>query len=178
MSQRSLRGALRRLPRRQRQIVLLIVVVAALLGLYRLPEQLRPAPPESLKPGTYQVKRVIDGDTLLLGNGARVRLIGADTPETVRPNYPVEPWGPEATQFTRDFVAGGRIRLQLDGPPKDKYDRFLAHVWVGDRMLEEELLRAGLANAATQYRYSAAMKARFVAAEAEARSARRGIWSR
>jgi micrococcal nuclease len=121
---------------------------------------------------------VVDGDTLVLGNRCRVRLIGADTPETVRPNYPVEPFGPEATQFTTRFVAGGEVRLQFDGPRKDKYDRFLAHVWVGDRLLEEELLRAGLAVAETQYHYSAAMKDRFRRAEAEAQAAHRAIWSR
>ena len=142
--------------------------------------ELPPAPPkpDALEAGTYRIQRVVDGDTLLLDNRCRVRLIGADTPETVRPNYPVEPFGPESTQFTTRFVAGGEVRLQFDGPRKDKYDRFLAHVWVGDRLLEEELLRAGLAVADTQYHYSAAMKDRFRRAEAEAQAAHRGIWSR
>ena len=132
---------------------------------------------DRLEPGIYHVERVVDGDTLLLANGARIRLIGADTPETVRPNHPVEPWGPEATEFTRQLVAGGRVRLEFDGPRKDKYGRFLAHVWVEDRELAEELLRAGLARATTHYRYSAAMKSRFRRAEARARSDSRGIWS-
>jgi micrococcal nuclease len=133
--------------------------------------------PEALPPGAYQVGRVVDGDTLLLSNGARVRLIGADTPETVKPNHPVEPWGKEATQFTREFVAGGEVRLEFDREEKDKYGRFLAYVWVDDRMLNEELIRAGLARAEPQYRYAAAMKRRFMRAEAEARKAGHGIWS-
>ena len=55
--------------------------------------------------GPYRVQRVVDGDTLLLDNQWRVRLIGADTPETVHPERPVEPWGPEATEFTRQCLA-------------------------------------------------------------------------
>lgn len=136
------------------------------------------SPPVTLEEGTYRVERVVDGDTLVLTNRGRIRLIGADTPETVMPNHPVEPWGPEATDFTKRFVAGGMVRLQFDGRRQDKYGRFLAHVWVGDRMLEEELLRAGLATAETKYSYSAEAKDRFRAAEAEARAAGRGIWAR
>ena len=72
---------------------------------------------------------------------------------------------------------GGEVRLEFDGPTRDKHGRVLAHVWVGERLLEEELIRAGLARAELGYRYSAAMKDRFRRAEAEARQARRGIWS-
>lgn len=162
-----------RLPSNPRQAVLWLVVLALLVLLGQWYAQ-----PETLAPGLYRVERVVDGDTLVLVAGHRVRLIGADTPETVKPNHPVEPWGPEATEFTRQFVAGGEIRLQLDGPPKDKYGRWLAHVWVGDRMLEEELIRAGLARAETEYSYSPAMKTRFLAAQSQARTAGRGIWSR
>ena len=150
-------------------VVALVVLVLLLRSWY--------AQPETLAPGVYRVDRVVDGDTLVLANQHRVRLIGADTPETVRPNHPVEPWGPEATEFTRRFVAGGEVRLQFDGPQKDKYGRWLAHVWVGDRMLEEELIRAGLATAETGYSYSSAIKARFLQAQSHARAAGRGIWS-
>lgn len=163
--------------RRRRAILLLVLALAIVAAARWWPGLLQSRPPESLEPGIYRVERVVDGDTLVLANRARVRLIGADTPETVRPNHPVEPWGPEATEFTRKFVNAGRVRLEFDGPRKDKYDRFLAHVWVGDRMLEEELIRAGLATAETRYSYSAAMKDRFRRAEAEARDAGRGIWS-
>jgi len=166
----------------QRRNLLIPVAVLALLILrgwhpewYQSPG--RPPPPVTLEEGTYRVERVVDGDTLLLANQGRIRLIGADTPETVMPNHPIEPWGPEATEFTEHFVAGGEVRLQFDGRRQDKYGRFLAHIWVGDRMLEEELLRAGLATAETDYSYSAEAKDRFRAAETEARTARRGIWS-
>jgi micrococcal nuclease len=149
----------------------------ALWVLYRGFSALRPVGrPESLDEASYRVRRAIDGDTLLLANHARVRLIGVDAPETVKPDTPVERWGPEAAEFTRRFVSGGEVRLQFDRERLDRFDRFLAYVWVGDRMLNEELLRAGLARFEKHFRYSQAMKQRFERAEEEARIERRGIW--
>ncbi|MBN1591147.1 MAG: thermonuclease family protein [Pirellulales bacterium] len=154
-----------------------LLLLIALLAWRLQQEQDRPPVPASLAEGAYQIERVIDGDTLLLTNGARIRLIGADTPETVKRNCPIEPWGPEAAEFTKQFVSGGRVRLQLDREQRDIYDRFLAYVWVGNRMLNEELIRAGLARARTSFYYSTAMKTRFRRAEDEARGAGRAIWS-
>ena len=136
------------------------------------------SPPESLEEGTHRVRRVVDGDTLLLESGARVRLIGADTPETVKPNHPVELFGPEATLFTERRIrsAGGEVRLQMDRERKDRFGRFLAYVFVDDQMLNEELIRQGLATAQTEFNYSSSMKRRFRQAEGEARLAGRGIW--
>jgi micrococcal nuclease len=138
-----------------------------------------PAGPELLEEGIHEVRRVVDGDTLLLASGARVRLQGIDTPETVAEDRPVEAWGPEASRFTKDFVhdAEGKVRLSFSLERKDRHDRFLAFVWNGDVMLNEELVRAGLAHARLDYRYSAPMKRRLAAAQDEARSAGRGIWS-
>jgi len=65
--------------------------------------------------GSYRVvERVIDGDTLLMENGERVRLIGVDTPETKHPNKPVQHFGKEAAAFTRRMVEGKRVRLEFD----------------------------------------------------------------
>ena len=154
-----------------------ILVVIVLLIFYRLWGSNDSRLPETLGEGNYRVERVVDGDTLLLENRIRVRLIGVDTPESVRPDHPVEPWGLEAAEFTRQFVAGGKVHLRFDRERVDQYGRHLAYVSVGDRMLNEELLRAGLARALLQYNYSASMKTRFRQAEAEARTAQRGIWS-
>jgi len=156
---------------------MLLLAVVALWALHRAWDgSRRVVAPESLEEASYAVRRGVDGDTLLLANGARVRLIGVDAPETVKPNWPVEPWGPEASEFTRRFVAGGAVRLQFDRERLDRYDRFLAYVWVGDRMLNEELLRAGLARVERRFRYSQSMKRRFGQAEEEAKIERRGIW--
>lgn len=155
--------------------LILLVALARLLA----PDGRRSAGPEVLREGVYRVERVVDGDTLLLENGARIRLIGADTPETVKPDHPVEPFGPEAAAFTEQFVeeGGGEVRLQMDRRRKDRFDRFLAYVFVGGRMLNEELIRSGLATARTEFEYSRTMKRRFREAEAEAKAGGRGIWS-
>ncbi len=159
-------------------ILLIVVVVAVLAGFWR--EQNRPTAPEALAEGTYTVRRVVDGDTLLLDNGARIRLLCADTPETVKPGHPLEPFGPQATQFTKDFLAAGRVHLTFDRQKLDRYNRFLAYAWLDERMdlmLNEELIRAGLAEAKTGYRFSSRMKKRFRRAEDEAKAAGRGIWA-
>jgi micrococcal nuclease len=130
------------------------------------------------EPGaTVRVRRVVDGDTLLLADHTRVRLLGVDTPETKRPDTPVEPFGPEASEFARAHVEGRVVRLEFDKERRDKYDRVLAYVYLGDWFLNEELIRAGLGRAITNHPYSESMKRRFRAAEKEAREARRGIWS-
>jgi len=102
-------------------------------------------------------------------------LLGIDCPESVKPNHPVEPWGPEATEFTKRFVAGGTVRLQFDRRRIDQYDRYLAYVFVGEQMLNEELVRAGLARVSTFRGDSQSMARRFRAAEEEAKLRSQGI---
>ena len=163
-------------PRRRRNSLLAAVAVLLVLRVWQ--QHGRVEPPEALAEGEHRVERVIDGDTLLLADGARVRLIGVDCPESVKPDHPVEPFGPEASAFTKSFVAGGKVRLQFDRERIDRYDRFLAYVFVGDAMLNEELVRAGLARVERRFHYSQSIQRQFDRAEEEARLARRGIWSR
>ncbi len=135
----------------------------------------------TLEAGEYRVLRVIDGDTLLLEHArTRVRLQGIDTPETVKEDTAVEDWGPESTQYTKRFVqdAEGRVRIEVDGEAVDRYGRQLVFVWLNDRMLNEELVRQGLARAKLAYDYSEAKKQRLRAAEDEAQSNKVGIWSK
>jgi micrococcal nuclease len=159
---------------------LVFCVLCVLVILWRIVAfNAAPVVPEMLAEGMHEVRRVVDGDTLLLDSGARVRLQGIDTPETVREGFVVETWGPQASQFTKEFInrAGRRVRLTFSLERKDRYDRFLAFVWDGDVMLNEELVRAGLAHARLGYRYSGPMKNRLAKAQDEARRAGRGIWS-
>jgi len=137
-----------------------------------------PAPPAPTE-GKYRVQRVIDGDTLLLESGVRVRLQGIDTPETVKPNQPVEAWGTEAAEFTQTFVANadGEVNLQFGKERLDRYGRLLAFVWHDDVLLNEELVRRGLARARLGYRFSGTMKKRLQTAEREAKLNACGIWS-
>lgn len=127
------------------------------------------------------VTRVIDGDTIevsLDGRQETVRLIGVDTPETVHPRVGVEPWGPEASAFTKRLLPPGtRVRLELDVQERDPYGRLLAYVYLPDgRMLNALLLEAGLAQLLTvppNVRYVDL----FVRLQREAREAGRGMWS-
>jgi len=128
--------------------------------------------------GTYRVQRVVDGDTLVLENRAWVRLLGIDTPEIAHDGQPAEPLSAEAAEFTREFIGRSPVQLRLDHERVDKYRRWLAYVYVDGQMLNEALLRAGLAEVYRKARCSDLVKRRFQAAESEARQNRRGLWSR
>lgn len=158
----------------------LVMIVSYLCKQLSLPNE-----EQLLKEGVYDVERVVDGDTLLLSNGIRVRLMGVDTPETVKPHSEVEPFGPEATAFTKQAIAqnGNRVFIRLDCDRFDKYGRNLAFVYLGESdaadviFLNEELVRAGLAKAIMTFNYSMSIKRRLYKAQKEALENRRGIWS-
>lgn len=97
--------------------------------------------------GEFQVTRVIDGDTIEIVGGERVRYIGMDTPETVDPERPVECFGPEATQRNKELVAGKTVRLEKDQTDRDKYGRLLRYVYVGETLIGVELVEEGFARA-------------------------------
>ena len=82
---------------------------------------------------TVVVERVVDGDTIEIGHDGHsvtVRLIGVDTPETKKPNTPIECFGPEASARTSELLPPGtRVRLERDIEARDKYDRLLAYVY-------------------------------------------------
>src|SRR5207247_736210 len=121
--------AVRKLPRHHRWTwsVPGIIVVALLAAFFNPADQ-------AITQGDFDVvERVVDGDTLLLQSGERVRLIGVDTPEIKHPKKPVEYFGKEASAFTRRMVEGKRVRLEFDQGNaarghKDRYQRTLAYV--------------------------------------------------
>jgi len=123
------------------------------------------------------VTRVIDGDTIELANGEKVRLIGLDTPETLHPEKPVEYYGEEASEFTKRMVEGKRIRLEYDVQQRDRYGRLLAYVYLEDgTFLNAELLRQGYANLAT-HPPNVKHVEQFVQLQREARENHRGRWA-
>jgi micrococcal nuclease len=136
--------------------------------------------PASLDSGFHFVARVVDGDTLRLTSGARLRLQGVDAPEAEREGMPAELWAAEASQYAHAFVeeAQRRIRVEFGPERKDHYGRFLGFVWHGERLLNEELVREGLARAMTRHHFSDALKRRLRQAQSEAQAAGRGIWSK
>lgn len=122
------------------------------------------------------VKRVIDGDTFELSDGERVRMIGVDTPETVKPNSPVEPYGKEASDFTKKLLTDQKVTLKFDVEPRDKYERLLAYVYLPDgTFVNEKLVRDGYARIMT-IPLNVAFADLFLEAEREAREHNRGLW--
>jgi micrococcal nuclease len=162
-----------------------ILAFAALVG-FRIWQLSADRPPEKLEQDHHQVESVTDGDTLVLAGGARVRLIGVDAPETrfsPRSDGEDQPLARDALTFAEQAVEGRQVRLEFDKERTDKYGRFLAYIWYMDResgaelLLNEELIRAGLARALLRYPYSESMKRRFREAQWEAKGAKRGVWS-
>ncbi|MEX0727041.1 MAG: thermonuclease family protein [Planctomycetaceae bacterium] len=160
--------------------VLFLIVVC--LRLYR--SGLTVAPPNAAAPiggedsRSAVVERVVDGDTLLLETGERVRLIGVDTPETKHPDRPVELFGLEAAEFVQRRVEGRTVELRFDRERFDPYQRLLAYVYIDEECLNEEIIRAGYSKAITRFPYRSSQKIVFIAAENEARKAKRKIWER
>lgn len=92
-----------------------------------------------------RVQRVSDGDTFVAtvkGRRERIRVIGVDTPESVSPNQPDEPYGEEASDFAKHYLDGETVRLAGDAEPRDRYGRMLAYVWLEDGTFWNALLVA------------------------------------
>lgn len=130
----------------------------------------------SAEPAAALVQRVVDGDTVVLAGGERVRYIGVDTPELHHPRKPVEPYAREAKEFNRQLVAGKRVRLELDVQKRDRYGRLLAYVYLEDgTFVNSELLRQGYAQLLT-IPPNVQHADLFVQMQKEAREAGRGLW--
>jgi micrococcal nuclease len=126
-----------------------------------------------------QVLDVIDGDTIRVALGKaveKVRYIGIDTPETNHPTRGLEPGGREATEVNRLLLARREIRLELDVQERDRYGRLLAYVYVGDQMVNAELVRRGFAQVMT-VPPNVRHQDLFVKLQREAREGKRGLWA-
>jgi micrococcal nuclease len=127
---------------------------------------------------TALVTRVVDGDTVevrLDGAEEDVRYIGVDTPETVKPDTPVQCFGPQASTFNHRLAEGRRVRLVFGEERRDVYGRLLAYVYLQGRFVNAELVRRGLARTLTippNDRFAR----RFKRLEIAAARAGRGLW--
>jgi endonuclease YncB( thermonuclease family) len=147
----------------------------------------RPTPTGALAghkpvPGEKQealVLHVVDGDTIVVeldGQRRTVRYIGIDTPETHHPEEGADFWGFEATEANRSWVPeGATVILQRDITETDRYGRLLRYVFVGDTLVNAELVRMGLARVLF-YEPDVLYRSQVMAAEAEARAAERGLY--
>lgn len=162
-------------PYRTRSVGSLMLIAIVGLFLLRPWEGGDPEPPRLAE---ATVVRVVDGDTFearIGGEVEDVRLIGVDTPETVKPGEPVQCFGPQASRFQHRLVEGRRVRLVFGVERRDVYGRLLAYAYLGPRFVNAELLRRGLARTLAippNTRFSA----RFERLQQEAARAGRGLW--
>jgi micrococcal nuclease len=153
------------------------LLVAAILMVVRFYQKFEEPTDVPVESALVHVKRVVDGDTLLIDTGERIRLLGVDTPEIKSPDIPPEPFGPEASDFTTKLVSGKTVRLAFDRERFDQYHRTLAYVYLDILLVYEELVRLGFSRAQTQYPFRSDMKRRLLKAESDARERGIGIWS-
>ncbi len=162
--------------------VLLILFGTAFLQKDTLSEEIKKADP-------VFVKRVVDGDTIVLSDKTRVRLIGIDTPElhfsrkllrdskrSGRDTASIQKMGELAMEFTQSLCLGKKVRLEYDVERQDRYGRTLAYVWLDDgTFANAEIVKSGYASVMTvppNVKYADL----FVMSAAEAREKKRGLW--
>ncbi|MEK4030053.1 thermonuclease family protein [Pseudobacillus sp. FSL P4-0506] len=123
---------------------------------------------------------VVDGDTfdVQLANGKkeRVRMTLVDTPETKHPRLGVQPFGPEASAYTKTLLTDKKVSLEMDVQERDRYGRVLAYVWLNDKLVNEQLIAKGLARVAV-FPPNTKYVDRFERVQQKAREQRLGIWS-
>lgn len=148
---------------RNRWVLLLTGIFLEMAGLY-----------ETWRPELRQITRVIDGDTLQLDNGERVRLIGVDTPEKFetaklerdsiksgQSHESIQEQGEKASRFTQSLCEGKRCWLEYDREERDHYGRTLAYVHLEDgKVVNEEIVRSGYGRAYTRFPFRYAQRYR------------------
>ena len=126
----------------------------------------------------FPVVGVIDGDTIKIefkGQIEFVRLIGVDTPETVHPNKPVEPFGPAASAFTTNLLTGETVYLRFGEEQRDSYGRMLAYVYRASDgfFVNLELVCRGYGRTTSfEHKYTK----QFQQCQEQAQEDRKGLW--
>lgn len=156
------------------------------LAAIAVPPTLDPIPTQQIPTGAIAgvtegreeatIIRVVDGDTVELSDGSKLRYIGIDTPETVHPTKPVQCIGPEATKKNRDLVEGRQVELEKDVSETDRLGRLLRYVYVDGVMVNEVLVQEGFAES-SKYPPDTKHQARLDEAERSAQLNKWGIWS-
>jgi len=131
---------------------------------------------------TGVVDEVVDGDTLRVrtagsAEAVTVRLIGIDAPERSHPSLGKEFFSDESASHLASLCRGKTVRMEKDAEEADKFDRLLRYVFLpppDGRLLNEEMLRAGMARSYTRFPFS--RKDAFLAAEGRARREGKGLW--
>jgi micrococcal nuclease len=166
--------------RTQKQLISLVVLllIASATQLGWLGKAANKA--EVSQPGLYRVTHFVDGDTITVdmnGTEEKVRFVGVDTPETHKPNTPVQCYGPAAAAYTKAIIGTNNVRLTSDpqSTDRDRYDRLLLYVYLPDgTLVNEKLIQTGHG---FYYPYFPFTKsAQFSADQDTAKAAHLGLW--
>jgi micrococcal nuclease len=132
------------------------------------------------QPGLYSVDRFVDGDTIAVdmnGKSEKIRFIGVDTPETHKPNTPVQCYGPAAAAYTKNLIGSSKVRLASDplSTDRDRYERLLRYVYKADgTFVNEQLIKNGYGFYYPYFPFSKSDL--FSADQTAARTAGKGLW--
>ena len=132
------------------------------------------------EPGTYAIDHFVDGDTIAVKMGGKVetiRFIGIDTPETHKPNTPVQCYGPAAAAYTKSRIGSSNVRLVSDslGTNRDRYNRLLRYVYLPDGTnLNQQIVANGYGFYYPYFPFS--KSGAFKADEQAAIAAHKGLW--
>jgi len=133
-------------------------------------------PAESGPPAEGCAAEVKDGDTIVLTDGRKVRYLGLDTPELGSTNPLEQELAGRARQVNTELIQGVKLRLEYDLERYDRYNRLLAYVFLPDgRMVNEELIRRGLARVMLKYP-NLRLKKELIEAQRQAITSRLGLW--
>ncbi|GHS89984.1 thermonuclease [Synergistales bacterium] len=172
-------------PKKSPKNILYYIVGACILSVFYYFSQ---SAQETTSALSGRVTRVVDGDTvhvLVSGEDRTVRLIGVDTPETVHPKKKAQPYGKEASDFTKKSLTGKTVWLEYDVSPLDRYQRHLAYVWLTPPGKGEAAIRRDMFNARLLLDgYGKTMTIQpnskyadiFARFQKEAREGKRGLW--
>lgn len=171
-----------RLSRRRGWLATVVSLVVLLLSLAQQQGWLSNASQmaEQHQPGLYHVRTFTDGDTLSVdmnGRVEKVRFIGVDTPETHKPNTPVQCYGIAAAAYTKNLIGGQSVRLAADSQTtnRDRYQRLLRYVYLPDgRLVNKLLIENGYGFYYPYFSFSKSTE--FAAAQASAQAAHKGLW--
>lgn len=165
---------------RRNPLYLILVLIGAIILLFFRSQRagndfLSPAPilTPTFSSNEFKVVKVIDGDTIELENGQKIRYIGMDAPESTIQN---ECFGKEAFSKNKELVEGKVVRLEKDVSETDRYGRLLRYVYLGDVFVNEYLVREGYASSAT-FPPDVKYQDKFREAEVKAREEHKGLWN-
>ncbi|HSX08233.1 MAG TPA: thermonuclease family protein [Candidatus Saccharimonadales bacterium] len=173
------------LPLRMRRKLFAALISVAIASIAALGQHLHwwqasTAPMQTASANSYTIDHFVDGDTIAVNmNGTieKVRFIGVDTPETHKPDTPVQCYGPEAAAYTKKLIGNNRVRLEADSKStdRDRYNRLLRYVYIPNGTnVNEALIQTGHG---FYYPYFPFTKSgEFATAEQQAQAAHAGLW--